>query len=205
MRKAGLFTLLLVSPALGFVACTDLTESPTSAIAPENFYSTEAEVLGGLASVYAQLRQVTNAYYDVSEVSSDEYIVPTRGTDWYDGGKWLDHDRQTWGPDSPGSGDLNGAWSALFGGVARANGALEAVDKVDFPTKPVVQAELRTLRAFYYFLLQDLFGGVPIVEATILEPPTGNTRAEVFNFIESELNATRAVLPTSGLTTCMDV
>jgi hypothetical protein len=195
MRKAGLFTLLLVSPALGFVACTDLTESPTSAIAPENFYSTEAEVLGGLASVYAQLRQVTNAYYDVSEVSSDEYIVPTRGTDWYDGGKWLDHDRQTWGPDSPGSGDLNGAWSALFGGVARANGALEAVDKVDFPTKPVVQAELRTLRAFYYFLLQDLFGGVPIVEATILEPPTGNTRAEVFNFIESELNATRAVLP----------
>jgi hypothetical protein len=187
--------LLLVTAVVGFAACTDLSESPTSAIAPENFYQTEQEVLGGLASVYAQLRQVTNAYYDISEVSSDEYIVPTRGTDWYDGGKWLEHDRQLWGPDSPGSGDLNGAWSSLFGGVARANGALEAVEAVDFPDKSIVQAELRTLRAFYYFLLQDLFGGVPIVEASITEPPEGNTRAEVFSFIESELNATRTVLP----------
>lgn len=197
IRKGALVALLVVSPVLGFSACTDLSESPTSAIAPENFYQTEQEVLGGLASVYAQLRQVTNAYYDVSEVSSDEYIVPTRGTDWYDGGKWLDLDRQTWGPDSPGSSDLNGAWSSLFGGVARANGALEAVEKVSFPSKDIVQAELRTLRAFYYFLLQDLFGGVPIVEKTILQPPEGNTRAEVFNFIESELTAARAALPTS--------
>lgn len=197
IRVAGFSTLLLLSPTLGFLqGCTDLTEVPTSSITPENFYQTEEQVLGGLASVYAQLRETTNAYYDVSEVSSDEYIVPTRGTDWYDGGKWLDLDRQTYGPNSPiGLQDINGAWSALFGGVARANVALEAVEKVDFPSKPVVQAELRTLRAFYYFLLQDLFGGVPIVETTILEPPDGNTRAEVFNFIESELNATRAVLP----------
>jgi len=195
IKNAGLITLLALSPALGFVACTDLTESPTSAIAPENFYRTEAEVIGGLASVYAQLRQVTEAYYNVTEVSSDEYIVPTRGTDWYDGGKWLELDRQTWGPDSQSSGELNGAWSALFGGVARANGALEAVEKVNFPSKPAVQAELRTLRAFYYFLLQDLFGGVPIVEKTILVAPDGNTRAQVFSFIESELNAARPALP----------
>jgi hypothetical protein len=195
IQKGALVAMVVLSPVLGFSACTDLSESPTSSVAPENFYQTEQEVLGGVASVYAQLRQVTNAYYDVSEVSSDEYIVPTRGTDWYDGGKWLEHDRQTWGPDSPGSGDLNGAWSSLFGGVARANGALEAVDKVSFPSKDVVQAELRTLRAFYYFLLQDLFGGVPIVEQTILQPPEANTRAEVFTFIESELNAARTVLP----------
>jgi len=196
IRKAGLFTLLLVSPALGFVACTDLTEVPTSAIAPENFYKNEEEVLGALASVYAQLRQTVEAYYNVSEVSADEYIVPTRGTDWYDGGRWLELDRQLWGANSPtGLDDLNSAWLNLFSGVARANGALAAIDNVTFPDKAIVQAELRTLRAFYYFLLQDLFGGVPIVETTILVPPDGNTRAEVFNFIESELNAARTVLP----------
>ena len=196
IRVAGLTALLALSPTLGFIACTDLTEVPTSSIAPENFYKNEQEVIGGLASVYAQLRQTTEAYYNLTEVSSDEYIVPTRGTDWYDNGRWLEIDRQQWGANSPaGLDDVNSAWNALFTGVARANVAIAAVDKVSFADKPVVLAELRTLRAFYYFLLQDMFGGVPIVTDTEIMPRARNTRAEVFAFIEKELNETRAVLP----------
>src|SRR6266496_2879972 len=37
-------------------ACTDLTEVPSSSITPENFYRNETEAIGGLASVYAQMR-----------------------------------------------------------------------------------------------------------------------------------------------------
>jgi len=200
IRLAGLSSLLLLVPTLGFVqGCTDLTEVPTSSIAPENFYRNEEEVLGGLASVYAQLRQTIEASYNASEVSSDEYIVPTRGTDWYDNGRWLLFDRQLYEANNTASNNdgLNGAWNALFVGVARANVAIAAVNTVDFPTKPVVLAELRTLRAFYYFLLQDLFGGVQIVEDTEIKARERNTRAEVFAFIESELNETRTVLPPS--------
>lgn len=197
LKVAGFTALLTVSPTF-FAACTDLTEVPTSSIAPENFYKNEQEVIGGLASVYAQLRQTTEAYYNLTEVSSDEYIVPTRGTDWYDNGRWLEIDRQQWGANSPaGLDDVNSAWTALFTGVARANVAIEAVDKVSFNDKPLVIAELRTLRAFYYFLLQDMFGGVPIVSDTEIMPRPRNTRAEVFAFIEKELNETRAVLPAS--------
>ena len=198
IRFASISALILViSPALGFLyGCTDLTEVPTSAIAPENFYKNEGEIIGGLAAVYAQLRSTTDDYYNVSEVSSDEYIVPTRGTDWYDNGRWLEMDRQLWGANTPsGLTDINGAWNALFTGVARANVALAATDKVSFSDKPVVQAELRTLRAFYYLLLQDLFGGVPIVNDTEIMPRARNTRAEVFAFIEKELKETREILP----------
>lgn len=195
LRTAGFFALLALAP---ISACTDLTEVPSSSISPENFYTNEAEIIGGLASVYAQLRTTTDEYYNVSEVTSDEIIVPTRGTDWYDNGKWLDLDRQTFGPNSPGGLDnINGAWTELFRGVARANVVLAAIESRDFPNKAIVQAELRTLRAFYYYLLQDLFGGVPIVEDTEIAPRARNTRAEVFAFIESELNATRTVLPPS--------
>ncbi len=193
IRVAAVSAVALFSPA---VACTDLTETPTSSIAPENFYKNEEEIIGGLASVYAQLRATTDDYYNLTEVSSDEYIVPTRGTDWYDNGRWLELDRQLWGANSPaGLGDVNGAWNALFTGIARANVALAATDKISFASKPVVQAELRTLRAFYYFLLQDLFGGVPIVTDTDIKPRERNTRAEVFAFVEKELNETRAILP----------
>lgn len=195
LKTAGFLGLMVFTP---IAACTDLTEVPSSSISPENFYANEAEVIGGLASVYAQLRQTVEEYYNVSEVSSDEIIVPTRGTDWYDNGKWLDLDRQTFGANSPaGLDNINNAWIQLFTGVARANVVLVAIENTTFANKAIVQAELRTLRAFYYYLLQDLFGGVPIVENTEIVARPRNTRAEVFAFIESELNAARVVLPAS--------
>jgi starch-binding outer membrane protein, SusD/RagB family len=102
--------------------CTDLEETPTSAITPNNFYKNSDEVLGGVASVYAALRGTMWGYYNLSQVSSDETIVPTRGSDWFDNGRWLDLYRHTWTPTS-GSGleDISGVWNDLFGGVARAN------------------------------------------------------------------------------------
>lgn len=197
---AGVFTLLALAPA-----CTDLTEVPQSSITPSNFYRNETEAIGGLASVYAGLRNFNEEYYNVSEVSTDEIIVPTRGTDWYDNGKWLDIHRQTWTANSPGALDnMNGAWNQLFNGVARANVVLDAMQRVDFAAKPGIVSELRTLRALYYFALMDMFGGVPIVcpetsnpacSGIEIGPRARNTRAEVFNFIESELIAARPALP----------
>lgn len=191
MAVAALSAALLIAPA-----CTDLTETPQSAITPENFYRNEDEVIGGLASVYAQLRSTTDEAYNISEISSDEMIVPTRGQDWLDGGKWLDIHRHTFTPNSPaGLDNINSAWVNLFQGVAKANVVLAGIENVNFTSKAIVTAELRALRAFYYYLLMDLFGGVPIVEDVAIQPRAQNTRAEVFAFIESELNAVRTDLP----------
>lgn len=193
IRAAGLGMLLILSPVLG---CTDLTESPASSITPDNFYKNEDEVIGGLASVYSTMQRVVQNPYNLAEISTDEMIVPTRGQDWYDNGKWLDIHRQTFTPNSPaGLDNINDAWSVLFIGVARANVVLTALDKLTISDKPVVVAELRALRAYYYFLLQDLFGGVPIVTDIAIQPRPQNTRAEVFKFIEDELTAARPDLP----------
>ncbi len=191
IAAAGAFILLVLSPA-----CTNLTEVPSSAITPGNFYRNEGEVIGGLASAYAQLRATVWSYYNLEEISSDEMIVPTRGSDWYDNGTWLDVHRQTFTPNSPaGLDNINGAWGDLFQGVARVNVVLAGIQNVTFASKPVVVAELRTLRAFYYYLLMDLFGGVPIVTDVEIKPRTQNTRAEVFSFVETELKAALPDLP----------
>src|SRR5438034_9954448 len=78
----GLCALLLV-PLQG---CTDLNETPISSITPSNFFHTPGEVLAALAGVYAGLRNTASEgeYWGVSEVSTDEMVVPTRGSDWYD-------------------------------------------------------------------------------------------------------------------------
>lgn len=195
------FARLLLSPALAFVllqGCTDLEESPTSVITPENFFQTDQEVLGSLASVYAVLRSATNAYLQVSNISSDELIVPTRGSDWFDNGKWLELHRHTWTANSPlGLQEINSIWNDAFRGIARANLLLEALQDLTVANQAVIEAELRTLRAFFYYVLMDTFGGVPIVDDTELGAREKSTRAEVFQFVVDELNAARAALPDS--------
>jgi hypothetical protein len=195
IRTTTLLGALLISPILG---CTDLTEVPKSAITPDQYYKTESEIVGGLASVYATMQRVVQNPYNLAEITTDEMIVPTRGKDWYDNGKWLDMHRQTFTPNSAATLDnIESAWSDMFIGVARSNVLLNALENVTFANKPVVVAEIRALRAYYYFMLQDMFGGVPIVTDIEVKARPANTRAEVFAFVESELKAARTDLPVS--------
>ncbi|HEX6135865.1 MAG TPA: RagB/SusD family nutrient uptake outer membrane protein [Longimicrobiales bacterium] len=195
MDKARITTAAFCGLLLATQGCTDLSETPLSAITPDNFYRTEQEVLGGLASIYNGLQGSLWGYYNFSEITTDELIVPTRGNDWFDGGRWLEMHRQTWTASSPAAEDINGTWNNAYTGIARANVLLGVLPDIAIANKAVVDAEVRTLRAFYYYMLLDMFGGVPIVETTEIAERPRNTRQEVFNFIESELNAVRGALP----------
>jgi|SRR5690242_12380564 starch-binding outer membrane protein, SusD/RagB family len=190
LGAVGLVSLLLL-PMQG---CTNLDENPASVITPGNFFRTEGEVLAGLAGVYAQLRSTApeGGIYDAIEVSTDEIVVPTRGSDWYDNGQWIDLHNQTWTPTSAATSNFfNGVWNSAYTGVARANLFLAAIQNSTVPGKAAIVGEARTLRAFYYYILMDFFGGVPIVTTPALATNPRNTRREVFDFIESELIAAR--------------
>jgi hypothetical protein len=123
-------------------------------------------------------------------------VVPTRGSDWYDNGQWLDIHRQTWGANTAGAlSFLTGSWNDLFSGVAKANLMIDVVTKAGAANKDTISAELRTLRAWYYYMLQDMFGGVPIVTSTELKQVARSKRTDVFSFIETELLASIPNLP----------
>lgn len=196
--RRGTLALLFLVPVSAVLQGCNLDEDPVSVITPDNFYQNEQEVLGGVASVYGQLRATHWSYYNLSEISSDEMVVPTRGSDWFDNGRWLEIHQQSWAANSPsGLEDVNGAWNDFFAGVARANVVLDALENVTVADKDVFVAELRTLRALYYYLLMDFFGGVPLATTSEVLARPRATRAELFNFIESELQAARPALPAS--------
>ncbi len=174
-------------------SCTDLDENPVSQVTPDNFFKTEAELVAAVIPVYASARDaVWSDYFQLQEHTSDEMFVPQRGGDWGDGGTWRSLQEHTWSASFPGF--VNGAWNSAFTGVARANatiGSLEASTS-DSPLIPTFIAEVRFLRAFFYSWLIDQFGSVPIVTDAVTDPdnpPSQNTRQEVFDFIVSELTA----------------
>ena len=197
VRRAGVHALLVAPLLVIGQGCTDLTEVPQDALTPTNAFHTDAEVLAGVAGVYAGLRDIEFVgYITLNELTTDAMIVPTRGNDWYDNGRWLEIHRQTWTASSGSAlDDMNGAWNSLFSGVAKANLMIDVITKAGGPTAPRTLAELRTLRAWDYYMLQDMFGGVPIVTSTELKQYPTVSRDSVFRFIAKELTESRAALP----------
>src|SRR5437879_9750603 len=192
--KASIGAAGLVALLVPLQGCTNLDETPPSLISTSNFFSNEAEVLAALAGVYAQLRTTApeGPLYDAIEMTSDEMVEPIRGPDWNDNGQWIDLHNMTWTPTSIATSNFfNPIWNNPYAGVARANLFLSAVQNTTFANKASIIAEVRALRAFYYYLLMDFFGGVPIVTTTELGKHPRNTRREVLDFVETELIAAR--------------
>ncbi|AFK02770.1 RagB/SusD domain-containing protein [Emticicia oligotrophica DSM 17448] len=176
----------VVVSALALQSCTDLTEPVYDAIPADQFLKTDAQVAAALGPAYSGMRGITWDWFNPSEATSDELIVPTRGGDWFDNGDWLAYSRHTW---TPQHGPINGMWGFIFGNISQVNQLLNVVK-----TNKAAVDELRAIRAFYYFMAVDAFGNVPIVTDNTSSAAT-KSRAEVYAFIEKELTEAIPSLP----------
>lgn len=205
-KAVRLMAFPVVALALVVAGCdSQLETEPYSQITPDQFYQNEAEFVAAVTGVSSQLRTFEFDILNMQEHSSDEMMVPTRGPDWGDGGIWRAMTQHTWDATHPFP---NNGWNALQVGVSRANGVLTTLQASEaLPEAQTAQfaAETRFLRTYFYYLLMDLFGNVPIVveegadsefttqdEVTPANPPPQNTRAEVFSFVLSELTGCSA-------------
>lgn len=177
-----------------FQSCTDLEPDVFSDLTPANFPVNEGEVVSSYLSAYTRLYpfQNHNSYMSMQQVASDETMIPQRGSDWFDGGLWLRAHRHESTADD---GVFNNAWIFLYQGALQCNSVialLKTTDLVPEAERNQFIAELRSLRAYWYFQLADSYGDVPLVtdesDPSITEP-TATPRADVFNFVVSELNA----------------
>jgi len=94
-------------------------------------------------------------------------------------------------------------WDNCYAGIGKCNTVIKYSEEVDFEKKERLIAEVKFLRAFYYFTLVKAFGDVPLVT----EPANsytgafeGNKRvstAEIYALIISDLNEAKQNLPQS--------
>lgn len=199
MNGRGVASLGLAALFLAAPSCTNLTEVPHDALTPQNAFHSDAEILAGVAGVYATLRSVdgNSAYESMQDLTTDVSVVPIRGSDWLDNGQWLDMHKQTYTANSAGILNLvNGEWNDMFGAIAKENLMIDVITKANSGAKgDTTLAELETLRAWDYYMLQDLFGGVPLVTTTELKQYPRASRDSIFRFIESSLLSARDRLP----------
>jgi hypothetical protein len=179
------------------LSCTNLDEELYDKVPDDQFGQTPTEIEALVGGAYSSLRgfsdAISNSFptseyvFFLNEVASDEATIPTRGTDWFDGGRYQDVQRHEWDSEN---GMILSAWRYCYAGIAKVNAIIYQVDKsgLSDEAKKPIYAELKSIRAYYYYILLDMFGNVPIVtnfEDTGL--PSNSTRLEVYNFVESEL------------------
>jgi len=190
--------LLLSSTAILLTSCLD--EEPKDQLTEEELFSNSTSLIqntvatlynyiGGYANSQG-LQGTTRGVYDLNEFTTDEAIIPTRGTDWYDGGLWQSLYLHTWTANNEAISDT---WKYLYKVIVLCNRSLSRLNQNrQLLTEEELQqytAEVRALRALFYFHLLDLYGRVPIVvsEDVPLAEVKQSERSEVFWFVVDEL------------------
>lgn len=186
----GLLGLLLT----GSSACTNLLDDSYGQVVSENYApKTEEEVSYLVNAAYIPWRETLlqwNGVVRSQELSADQDVIPARlGIGWVDGyiyKRWHEH---TWTTEDDGV--LQG-WERTYNGINTCNRILSQIEEgvitVDEATREPLIAELKVLRASYYYILVDLYGNVPIVtDFKDSSLPKQSTRKEVFDFIIKEV------------------
>lgn len=177
---------------LAMVSCTKLQTNVYSVVPSTSYWQTPAQVAAGVAPAYSNLNNVQTiggSIANMVEGVTDEMVVPTRGNDWGDAGHW----NALWFHSyEPTNSNWNNGWNDVFGGISKCNLIIQSVNglKPQPPSVNSIIAQVKTIRAYYYYLAMSVFGNIPIVTDTTTNstPPTA-ARKDVYNFIVSDLNA----------------
>lgn len=203
MKKSYLNILFSVLLSSMLVSCHDLYVPVTTELTTDVFPTNTEQFISASGPVYVALRgNYAVEHFFQQSFSTDEGIMPARGGNWFDGGQNQTMHYHTWTPDNS---YINGNWTWLSTTIGVANQSLSILSTTmpEGAIKKTNLAEIKMVRAFAYFMMMDNFGNVPI--DTLygdFNPKTNVPRAEVFNFIEKEINAALPYLSeVSGVST----
>lgn len=203
--KKFLSCLFLASVALCFCGCLD--EHPKDQIDQEAIYNNADNIYNNaVASLYNYigsnqesegLQGTCRGIYDYNALTTDEAMIPIRGGDWYDGGLWENMYKHQWNANDI---YFYNVWKYLFKVIVLSNQSLSIIDShrnlLSDQQASAFSAEVRAIRALFYYYAMDMFGRIPIVTSynVNLKQVVQNERSEVFRFIFNELQAVAPLL-----------
>lgn len=191
------YKILVAFVLVGVSSCMDLSETFYSELSKDNFYNNKVEVMQGVLRPFTHMQAWLaptgqNGFYYHSEMAADQVAWPQKGRHGFDGGDHIRLHYHTWTPDEP---RMRGAWSLMWEGVGYVNAILADLETLDIQRAGLTEeerdkliAEVKVMRAYHYMRIMDMWGNVPIITQVgePLNPPT-SPRAEVFNFVMTEL------------------
>ncbi len=187
MKRLNMF-IIAGAAALTFSSCNDfLSTIPKDALSPATTWKTETDALKFLTGCYDEWEN--GAWELYADCASDFGYAnfPWEGFTNIGNGSMT--------PSDPGS--INGSQIYDFTTIRKCNTFLENVEKCSFADEAVKKdmiAQVRAIRAYRYFMLGYLYGGVPIIsnftsakEAQVPRNSEEDVKKYVFDELEKAL------------------
>ena len=196
--KHRFFALSVLALSLSLTSCLD--ETPKDQIPETEIYdSANSLYVNAVASLYNYigaheegegLQGTCRGIYDYNTLTTDEAIIPIRGGNWYDGGLWKNMYDHTWTATDT---DLYNVWKYLYKVIVLSTKSLETIEKhkalLTEQQRVDYTAEVRAVRAMYYYYAMDMFGRIPILQSSTQKTADirQSNRSDVFWYVVKEL------------------
>lgn len=196
--KHRFFALSVLALSLSLTSCLD--ETPKDQIPETEIYdSANSLYVNAVASLYNYigaheegegLQGTCRGIYDYNTLTTDEAIIPIRGGNWYDGGLWENMYDHTWTATDT---DLYNVWKYLYKVIVLSTKSLETIEKhkalLTEQQRVDYAAEVRAVRAMYYYYAMDMFGRIPILQSSTQKTADirQSNRSDVFWYVVKEL------------------
>ena len=189
----------------GLTACTDLDEKVYDRIDASVYYQNESSVKGAVAAIYGQTSQTLAGenFFHLSEYPSDQITWRV-----WNGGLWgWDEAMKTvlsWHNWTSESTIINNAWNGAWTAIGLANLLLSDLEGLSASGLGMTDAQLaqyvaevRTIRAWNYYCIFELWGGALPLNTTASSEVSGTADADwdtsckkIYDFIATELDET---------------
>ena len=185
--------LLSTLIAVGLGSCTDLEVELTDGVGGTGEFEGLVDPAGAVTQLYGnisgQLGDQANVYA-MREVTTDALLIPTRGADWGDNGRWRKLHQHEWGLQEI---DILTPFEQFNQNQLIASQVLDAQSN---PT-PQDVADASFLRAYSMWTILDLYGQVPFrdTQAPLVDAPTVLSGLAAVDFIIADLDAAISGLP----------
>lgn len=199
-HKYNIIAGIILMIALFYSCIDNLNRFPTNGTSNDIQYSTVDGYKQSLVTIYATLayEDLLRNYWNMQELTTDEAV-----STWDDNGI-LSYHLFNWTADNIAMGRV---YDSLMYNITLCNNYLiESSDDnlssrgltgSDAETIQQYVAEARYLRAYYYWILMDLYGNPPFATEVTLaagEVPSQIKRADLFDYLESELKEIESLL-----------
>lgn len=176
-------------------ACTDLDVEVKSEYTEDNFPLTQADMEAVCGPAYTSFKaDFGRSFWLMVTTSADEAVMVTNDNNWYDKGYYGEFVLHSWTIDNSMT---TASFEGLFKSISTCNQILSILEKApetDYRRQAI--AEVKTMRALYYFWAMDNFGNLPIIETFGSKAPEQSSRAEVAEFLKNDLLACMGDLTT---------
>lgn len=198
MKNQFLIFVSVILAAVLITSCTDsfLQTDPIGKASVENFYQTDADATMAIAATYDILQWQNardwNSLYMVKTLPSDE--SEAGGSSSADQPAYQRLNDFTFSSENPA---ISAAYKGNYYGIYRANLIINNVEH-ETETRTQIIAEAKFLRAYFYFELVSMFGGVPLNLTELAPSEYSQPRAsveDVYTQIEKDLNEAIPNLP----------